>query len=62
MDPKAGRVYSENVKSIRGVGRVYLTRAEKLSYGYFLFFTMAFALTGYVLNLRWRCFAPFIKK
>ena len=31
-DVTAGRVYAEDVKSIQGVARVYLTRSEKLPF------------------------------
>jgi hypothetical protein len=33
-DPKTQRVYAENVKSSRGVARIYLTRTEKMPFDF----------------------------
>jgi hypothetical protein len=64
-DPKAGRIYAEDVKSSSGVARVYLTRTEKIPFDYFWYFSsllsVAVIVTAYFLLLkkRRRAISPF---
>ena len=55
-DPKSGRIYAHDVKTIRQVARVYLTHTEQLPYEYYWYLVVGFGLTAYVLNQRWKCF------
>jgi hypothetical protein len=48
-DPKTGRIYVENVKSSRGVARVYLTRAEKIPFDYIWYVNPILCIAGFVM-------------
>ncbi len=52
-DPTTGRIHLQEVKSARGAGKVYLTRAEKIPFDYIWYINpilvVAIIMTAYVL-------------
>jgi hypothetical protein len=57
-DPNMQRVYAEDVKSIRGVARVYLTRTEKMPFDMMWYWSpvlvAAIIATAWILALQKR--------
>ena len=53
-ESESGRIHPQ---MIHGGVLVYLTRTEKFPFEYFPALFVAFAVTAYVLNRRWRCIA-----
>jgi len=47
--PEKGRIYSQDVKSLRGVSTVYLTRYEKLPFQYVQFANPMLCIVGIVV-------------
>jgi hypothetical protein len=56
-----GKTYLHYVKTPGYIGPVYLSRTDKIPYDYAFYVFGTFALAAYLLNQRWRCFAPFRK-
>jgi hypothetical protein len=55
-DAPSGRIYSHQVKTMKGVAQVYLTRNEMLPSESVFWVCSVLFLTAYFLNKRWRVF------
>jgi hypothetical protein len=58
--PAEGRVHPEYIKVSYGA-TVFLTEREHLVYGWLMPAFLVAMLTGYMLNMRWKHFAPYKK-
>ena len=55
-DPTTGKIYSYQVKTAKGVARVYLTRSQILPSQLIFWVCPILFLTAYFLNKRWKVY------